>query len=76
MQCPGSEHDNKPAARFCESCGARLTRSCSSSGEEGGPQARFCPACGTTLAEPAAARPATHPETGPDVAAPPASAGS
>src|SRR5262249_9633050 len=50
MQCPGCQHENKPAARFCEACGSRLARACPSCGEEAGPQARFCAACGATLA--------------------------
>jgi class 3 adenylate cyclase/predicted ATPase len=62
MQCPGCQHENKPAARFCEGCGARLARACPSCGEEAGPQARFCPACGATLAEPVS--PAERPASG------------
>ena len=71
MQCPACDHENEPAARFCEGCGARLARTCPSCGKEAGPRARFCPACGATLAEPAAERAAARPQAAPDVAAPP-----
>ena len=49
MQCPQCQHESKPAARFCESCGAVLARRCPSCGEDLGPQARFCAACGERL---------------------------
>ena len=52
MHCPACQHENKPVARFCEACGARLARTCPSCGEEAGAQARFCPACGATIDEP------------------------
>jgi class 3 adenylate cyclase/tetratricopeptide (TPR) repeat protein len=71
MQCPGCQHENESAARFCEGCGMQLARRCPSCGKDLGPQARFCSGCGATLAEPSAARPATPPQTAPDVAAPP-----
>ena len=49
MQCSTCQHENKPSARFCESCGAPLARRCPSCGEELGPQARFCAGCGERL---------------------------
>ena len=49
MQCPACQHENKPAARFCEACGERLARQCPSCSEEVGPQARFCSACGAAI---------------------------
>ena len=71
MQCSACQHDNKPAARFCEACGARLARTCPSCGEEAGAQARFCPACGATIDEPApTARGERRPQGAEDTAAP------
>ena len=49
MQCRHCQHENKPTARFCESCGAALARRCPSCGEDLGPQARFCAACGADV---------------------------
>src|SRR5262252_7492779 len=56
----------RPAARFCEECGARLGHACPNCSKEVGPQARFCPSCGATLAEaasPAERRPAAGEDT-------------
>src|SRR6185295_8859043 len=71
MHCAACEHENKPAARFCEGCGARLVRTCPSCGEDAGPQARFCPACGATIGESTPSPRVAHREGAPDVAAPP-----
>src|SRR5262249_51691171 len=58
MQCPQCQQDNPPHARFCLSCGARLTLSCGSCGAELPAGARFCLQCGQAVAagSPAPAR--------------------
>ena len=55
MRCPSCRHENRPDARFCEGCGARLARGCAACGAEAGTSARFCGECGAALgsAEPA-----------------------
>ena len=58
MNCPNCQHENSAAARFCESCGAALTRSCTGCGAQLAAGARFCAQCGRP-AEGAAAAPAT-----------------
>src|SRR6202158_4450866 len=69
MQCPTCHHENKPAARFCESCGTTLARRCPSCGEELATQARFCAACGTAVAAPLPREPVQDEHTGAAVAA-------
>src|SRR6202158_1495260 len=64
MQCPSCQHENKPAARFCESCGTTLARRCPSCGEELATQARFCAACGTAVAAPLPRGPVQDEHTG------------
>src|SRR5262245_38375823 len=58
MQCPQCQQDNPPHARFCLSCGVRLTLSCGSCGAELPAGARFCLQCGQAVAagSPAPAR--------------------
>jgi hypothetical protein len=60
VRCPSCEHENDPAARFCEQCGADLTSPieekvaellCENCGEQNAPEARFCKVCGEPLAE-------------------------
>ncbi|HXG03985.1 MAG TPA: adenylate/guanylate cyclase domain-containing protein [Candidatus Binatia bacterium] len=50
MSCPACGHLNREAAKFCESCGARLTLRCPACATELRPGARFCDACGTPVA--------------------------
>ncbi len=49
MQCPACRHENPADFRFCESCGARLERSCLTCGESASPSASFCGKCGSAL---------------------------
>jgi class 3 adenylate cyclase/predicted ATPase len=50
MQCSSCEFDNAPQAKFCEACGAQLTRACAGCGHPVSPGARFCSQCGTAVA--------------------------
>jgi class 3 adenylate cyclase/tetratricopeptide (TPR) repeat protein len=52
MRCPACHVEQRPAARFCEQCGARLDSACSACGAAVTPGAKFCGACGTALAAP------------------------
>jgi class 3 adenylate cyclase/tetratricopeptide (TPR) repeat protein len=56
MRCPRCQAANPGAARFCEECGARLTRTCPHCRAEVSPGKSFCWACGGQLADPAADR--------------------
>jgi class 3 adenylate cyclase len=55
MKCSRCQHDNTPAAKFCEECAAPLLRTCVGCGTQLSASAKFCPECG----QPAAAAPAT-----------------
>ncbi|MBI4637268.1 MAG: zinc ribbon domain-containing protein, partial [Candidatus Rokubacteria bacterium] len=46
MKCPRCQHENRPAAKFCEGCGAPLARACAGCGAELSAAARFCSECG------------------------------
>ncbi|HEX6404898.1 MAG TPA: adenylate/guanylate cyclase domain-containing protein [Pseudonocardiaceae bacterium] len=64
MKCLACRHDNRALAKFCEECGARLSRTCPHCHAETRPGARFCDTCGhllETFAVPA--RPQTGPVT-------------
>src|SRR5438874_925890 len=37
MNCPTCQHENRPAARFCAGCGARLQRVCPECGSQAAP---------------------------------------
>ena len=50
MKCPGCQHENREAAKFCEECAGPLKRACSSCGCELRPTAKFCDECGTPAA--------------------------
>ena len=50
MHCPSCGHANREAARFCESCGAKLAAVCPACGAELRPSARFCDECGHAVA--------------------------
>ena len=56
MRCPRCQAANPGAARFCEECGARLTRTCPHCRAEVSPGKSFCWACGGQLADPATDR--------------------
>jgi len=60
MKCNQCGHDNKTAAKFCESCGAKLGASfCPECGHKNSPGAQFCQECGATLSK--TAPPSTPP---------------
>ena len=50
MTCPACGHENREAARFCDSCGRPLEVRCPSCGQPARPGARFCDGCGASLA--------------------------
>ncbi|HYS92538.1 MAG TPA: adenylate/guanylate cyclase domain-containing protein [Candidatus Acidoferrales bacterium] len=52
MTCPACGHDNREAARFCDSCGRPLEARCPACGQATRSGARFCDGCGTALASP------------------------
>jgi class 3 adenylate cyclase len=49
MRCPACQADNPELARFCASCGGRLTATCPHCSAEVALGARFCTACGSTM---------------------------
>ncbi|MBV8360869.1 MAG: AAA family ATPase, partial [Deltaproteobacteria bacterium] len=49
MRCSQCGVDNRPAAKFCDGCGAQLPRQCPSCGTLTRITARFCDACGAPL---------------------------
>ena len=50
MHCPACESDNPEAARFCATCGSRLSATCPRCQAETAPGARFCSSCGEVVA--------------------------
>jgi class 3 adenylate cyclase len=60
VTCPACGHDNREAARFCDSCGRPLEARCPECGQATRPSARFCDGCGTPLAS-SPAKPAAAP---------------
>jgi class 3 adenylate cyclase/tetratricopeptide (TPR) repeat protein len=56
MQCPACHVEQRPTARFCEQCGARLDSACTACGAAVTPGAKFCGACGIAVTPPEAAR--------------------
>jgi hypothetical protein len=52
MLCSRCQHENRPRAKFCEECGASLSRACRSCGAELPTMARFCPECGKPIVAP------------------------
>jgi class 3 adenylate cyclase/tetratricopeptide (TPR) repeat protein len=56
MQCPACHAEQRPTARFCEQCGARLSSACAACGAAVTPGAKFCAGCGAPVAAPAAAQ--------------------
>jgi class 3 adenylate cyclase/tetratricopeptide (TPR) repeat protein len=64
MRCPHCQTDNRPGARFCHQCGARLDTACPHCRAPLQPGSKFCDACGGRLdaaAEPAAPAPPRFP---------------
>ena len=49
MKCLKCQHENIAIAKFCEECGASLTRDCVNCGSQISSTARFCPHCGHSL---------------------------
>jgi class 3 adenylate cyclase/tetratricopeptide (TPR) repeat protein len=49
MECPQCQGQNRPAARFCAECGAKLPLRCPHCAAEVAPTARFCDECGASL---------------------------
>ena len=47
--CPSCGQPVKPGAKFCESCGARLSLTCAQCGAEVRAGAKFCEQCGTKV---------------------------
>ena len=59
MRCTNCGSENPPGAKFCETCGTMLARTCPRCGHEVASAARFCSECGAPLSE-ASATPAAH----------------
>ena len=57
MQCPRSQQDNPPQARFCMKCGASVTLACGTCGTELPAGPVFCFSCG----QPVGTTPAREP---------------
>jgi hypothetical protein len=57
MHCSRCQHENRPRAKFCEECGASLSRACKSCGAELPAMARFCPECGNPVVAPVVPQP-------------------
>jgi class 3 adenylate cyclase/tetratricopeptide (TPR) repeat protein len=51
MQCPECQHENRPAAKFCENCGVKLQLLCPNCGSEHRAGATFCDKCGHKLTD-------------------------
>src|SRR6266511_179590 len=54
MKCQGCQAENPPHTKFCEQCGIRLARTCSSCGSQLSSTARFCAECGHPVSSAAA----------------------
>ncbi len=49
-KCPACQRDNALSAKFCQQCGAKLARACSSCNTVIDGEAKFCPECGAPVA--------------------------
>ncbi|MFA6862101.1 MAG: zinc-ribbon domain-containing protein [Bacilli bacterium] len=47
--CPSCGTKNEPGAKFCDHCGASLTKTCSSCGEVNYIDSSYCRKCGKPL---------------------------
>ncbi len=54
MRCSNCKTENPDGLKFCNECGAALTRICAKCGFENVPSSKFCGECGESLIEPAA----------------------
>ena len=52
MKCPKCQHANPDSAKFCGSCGGKLSLICPKCGFENTPGNRFCNECGHNLTQP------------------------
>src|SRR5262244_1273922 len=52
MKCLRCQHENRPAAKFCEECAAPLARTCANCGAPLSPTAKFCSECAHPAAAP------------------------
>jgi class 3 adenylate cyclase/tetratricopeptide (TPR) repeat protein len=50
MNCTECQQENRPGAKFCDNCGARLPRQCPACGIAVRVSAKFCDECGQALA--------------------------
>jgi class 3 adenylate cyclase len=57
MTCLRCQHENSPRAKFCEECGAALSRTCTGCGAQVSPTAKFCPECAHPIEAPAGTQP-------------------
>jgi hypothetical protein len=53
MNCAACQHENPAGSTFCEECGTRFERRCTSCGNACAPTAKFCRGCGAALVAPA-----------------------
>ena len=51
MTCPSCGTENKPGARFCGGCAARLAQTCPACGAVNDPGMRFCNECASPLSD-------------------------
>ncbi|KVD55163.1 ATP synthase subunit beta [Burkholderia ubonensis] len=73
MHCANCGFENLAGARFCEACGAGLSRACPRCGHDASPSARFCNACGASLDDAPDVRDApSPPRPGPEAVPSPA----
>ncbi|MBN3779007.1 AAA family ATPase [Burkholderia sp. Ac-20345] len=56
MRCAKCGFENLAGVRFCEACGAMMSRTCPRCGHELRPSARFCDACGAPQSDAAVAQ--------------------
>src|SRR5262245_28068902 len=52
MRCEQCQQENPAGAKFCSSCGARLSLACPACGQPNRPGSRFCNECGQALTGP------------------------
>lgn len=51
MICQRCQHENGPAAKFCEQCASELARVCANCGTQISPTAKFCSHCGHSTSQ-------------------------